>query len=311
MKAHYLETVRLLLDVTPFVFKESPFAMKGGTAINLFHQDMPRLSVDIDLVLMEHCETRDAALATIAAALDKIAGELQAKLKVTVRRGKPGGSDLETKLFITREGVLVKVEVNHVFRGSVYPIVDQRLAPAAADKFDRYVVVPTLDHDELYASKLVAALDRQHPRDLFDVMLLYRKGGITPRIRRAFTVYLAGHNRQINEMLPPLAHDISASFASEFEGMTTEVVTLAQLEETRERLFAEFPASLDAEERSFLLSVKKGEPDWEILGLSGIEKMPSLRWKLINVGKLAGSDPTKHKGLVDVLAKKLNIEQGQ
>jgi hypothetical protein len=268
---------------------------------------MPRLSVDIDLVLMEHCETRDAALATIEAALDKIAGELQTKLKVVVRRGT-SGSDFEMKLFITREGVMVKVEVNHVFRGSVYPIVNQRLAPAAADKFSRYVVVPTLDHDELYASKLVAALDRQHPRDLFDVMLLYRNGGITPRIRRAFTVYLAGHNRQINEMLPPLAHDISASFVSEFEGMTTEVVTLAQLEETRERLFAELPASLDAEERHFLLSVKKGAPDWEILGLPGIEKMPSLRWKVINIGKLTTRDPAKHKGLVDVLAKKLNIE---
>lgn len=183
----------------------------------------------------------------------------------------------------------------------------QRLAPAAAEKFDRYVVAPTLDHDELYASKLVAALDRQHPRDLFDVMLLYRNGGITPRIRRAFTVYLAGHNRQINEMLPPHAHDISDSFASEFEGMTAEKVTITQLEETRKRLFAELPASLDSEERLFLLSVKKGAPDWEILGLAGIEKMSSLRWKIKNIEELAKFNPAKHSALVDVLAKKLNI----
>jgi hypothetical protein len=112
-------------------------------------------------------------------------------------------------------------------------------------------------------------------------------------------------------MLPPLAHDISASFTSEFEGMTTEVVTLAHLVETRERLFVELPVSLDAAERHFLLSVKKGAPDWEILGLPGIEKMPSLRWKVINIVTLATRDPAKHKGLVDVLAKKLNIEQEQ
>lgn len=307
MKTEYLETVRLLLDVAPFVFNDSPFAMKGGTAINLFHQDMPRLSVDIDLVLIDPYDTRDEALVAIEDALGKIAGELKNKLKVAVKRGT-SGSEYETKLFITRDDVLIKVEVNHVFRGSVYPIVKQQLKPTAVDKFDRYVIVPTLDHDELYASKLVAALDRQHPRDLFDVMLLFRNGGITPRIRRAFTVYLAGHNRQMNELLPPLEHDISASFASEFEGMTTEEVTLSQLEETRVRLFAELPQSLDTQERQFLLSVKKGEPDWEVLGLPGIEKMPSLRWKLINIERLAKANPTKHQSLVEMLAKKLDLQ---
>ncbi|WP_026842846.1 nucleotidyl transferase AbiEii/AbiGii toxin family protein [Citrifermentans bremense] len=308
MQANYIETVRLLLDVAPFVFKDSPFAMKGGTAINLFHQNMPRLSVDIDLVVVPYYETRNEALAAIETALDKIATELKDKLKVEVKRGT-SGSDYETKLFITRSGILVKVEVNHVFRQSVYPIVKLPLMPAAADKFDRYVVVPTLDHDELYGSKLVAALDRQHPRDLFDVMLLYRNGGITPRIRRAFTVYLAGHNRQINEMLPPLPHDISTSFESEFVGMTTEEVTLAELLEVRDRLFRELPAALDEDERHFLLSMKKAKPDWDCLGLEGLEKLPSLRWKLQNLEKLAAGNQGKHEELVEILTQKLGVSQ--
>jgi predicted nucleotidyltransferase component of viral defense system len=304
MNPLYIETVQLLLDVAPFVFKDSPFAMKGGTAINLFHQDMPRLSVDIDLVLVDPCDSRDAALATIEAALEKISSELKAKMKVEIHGTKSG---IETKLYIIRERVRVKVEVNYVFRGTVYPIVTQHLATAAEEKFSRYVSVPTLDYDELYASKLVAALDRQHPRDLFDVLLLYRNGGITPRMRRAFTVYLAGHNRQINEMLPPIASDLSERFIKEFEGMTTEAVTLRELEETRERLFTELPAALDASERKFLLSMKKGEPDWEILGLPGIQNLPSLQWKLRNIEKLS-ANPGKHKDLVDILATKLNIQ---
>lgn len=310
METKYLETVQLLLEVAPLVFRGSPFAMKGGTAINLFHRDMPRLSVDIDLVLMEICDSRDAALATIEAALDRIAGELESRMRVKVQRRK-SGSDFETKLFISRGGVGVKVEVNHVFRQSVYPIVTQRLAPAAEERFSRFVSVPTLDHDELYASKLVAALDRQHPRDLFDVMLLHQNGGITPRIRRAFAVYLAGHNRLINEMLPPRVQDISASFKSEFEGMTREKVTLAQLEETRERLFTELPASLDTAERAFLLSIKRGKPDWEVLGLPGLEKLPSLRWKVQNIEALAAGNPDKHKELVDALEKKFGIQSGE
>ena len=46
----YVDAVRLLLRVVPDIFKNEIFAMKGGTAINLFVQDMPRLSVDIDVV---------------------------------------------------------------------------------------------------------------------------------------------------------------------------------------------------------------------------------------------------------------------
>lgn len=52
MDNRYKATVALLLDVMPFVFEQKCFAMKGGTAINLFCRDMPRLSVDIDLVFI-------------------------------------------------------------------------------------------------------------------------------------------------------------------------------------------------------------------------------------------------------------------
>jgi hypothetical protein len=163
-----------------------------------------------------------------------------------------------------------------------------------------------LDPDELYASKLVAALDRQHPRDLFDVMLLYKNGGITPRIRRAFTIYLAGHNRPMHELLPPRPQDISAAFESEFVGMTTEDVALEQLLETRTRLFDELPQSLDADEREFLLSMKRLKPNWEILGLSGIAQMPSIRWKMHNLEKLS-QNQEKYKEMVSALEGKLGM----
>ncbi len=50
MNQLYLDTARLLTQVAPFVFAQGVFALKGGTAINLFIRDMPRLSVDLDLV---------------------------------------------------------------------------------------------------------------------------------------------------------------------------------------------------------------------------------------------------------------------
>jgi len=306
MDSRFLGTVRLLIDVAPFVFTKSDFALKGGTAINLFLHDLPRLSVDIDLVYtnLEH-SGRDSALEAIENNLRDVANLLESRLGVTVRP-TTSGSKHESKLFISRGPVLLKVEVNHVFRGAVYPLVTGSLSPQAQERFSRALTVPMLDPDELYASKLVAALDRQHPRDLFDVMLLFEGTGITPRVRRAFTVYLAGHNRPMHELLSPRAKDIRSEFESDFAGMTTREVSVEQLEEVRERIFRELPDSLDEAERSFLISVNHCEPDWEILGLAGIDKLPAIRWKLLNLGKLAGANRKKYSLMLRSLEDRLS-----
>lgn len=294
MDSRYLDTVRLLIDVAPFVFPADCFALKGGTAINLFLRDMPRLSIDIDLVFTNlEQPDRSAALAVIERKLGEIAERLERMLGVKVRP-TTSGSEHESKLFISRGPVLLKVEVNHVFRGAVYPLVTGSLSAQAQIRYSRALSIPMLDPDELYASKLAAALDRQHPRDLFDVMLLLEEGGITPRIRRAFTVYLAGHNRPMQELLSPRPKDIRREFASDFAGMTSNEVTVEQLESVREVLFQELPASLDEAERRFLLSVKRIEPEWEILGLPGIERLPAIQWKLLNLSRLKKSNPKKY-----------------
>lgn len=294
MDSRYLDTVRLLIDVAPFVFPTDCFALKGGTAINLFLRDMPRLSIDIDLVFTDlEQPDRSAALAVIERKLGEIAERLERMLGVKVRP-TTSGSEHESKLFISRGPVLLKVEVNHVFRGAVYPLVTGSLSAQAQIRYSRALSIPMLDPDELYASKLAAALDRQHPRDLFDVMLLLEEGGITPRIRRAFTVYLAGHNRPMQELLSPRPKDIRREFASDFAGMTSNEVTVEQLESVREVLFQELPASLDEAERRFLLSVKRIEPEWEILGLPGIERLPAIQWKLLNLSRLKKSNPKKY-----------------
>jgi hypothetical protein len=301
LNSRYLETVRLLIDAAPFVFSQEGFALKGGTAINLFVQGMPRLSVDIDLVYtnLNHPD-RDSALEAIEKSLQVVAELLESRLKVSVRP-TTSGSEHESKLFISRGHVLLKVEVNHVFRGTVYPLVTGTLTKEAQEQFSRALSVPMLDPDELYASKLVAALDRQHPRDLFDVMLLFKNGGITPRIRRAFVVYLAGHNRPMHELLPPHSQDIRTLFESEFAGMTSFEVTIEELEAVREKLFQELPASLDEAERGFLLSMKRRKPDWSLLELHGIENLPAIRWKLMNLEKLAKTNSGKYEKMLKAL----------
>ena len=281
--------------------------MKGGTAINLFCRDMPRLSVDIDLVFIDpDAPKRDEALASIENNLQQIAEELEKRLDVKV--WKPtSASAHETKLFVGRGVTQLKIEVNHVFRGSVYPVIEGNLTKEAEAMFEREVVVPMLSEDELYASKLVAALDRQHPRDLFDVMLLNENGGITPRMRRAFVVYLTGHNRPMHELLPPQPHDIKDAYENEFIGMTAREVSLKELEKTRERLFAELPPALDEAERKFLRSIHRLDPEWNLLGIPGVEFLPAVQWKLVNLQKLKEVNPGKFDEMLTALEQRLGL----
>jgi len=167
MDKHYADTVRLLLNIAPDVFDNDIFAMKGGTAINLFLRDMPRLSVDIDVVYRPWQTPRDQALEDINQELAAIAQRVE-RLGVQARliRSKDLG---DTKLIAENEASQVKVEVNTVFRGTVLPIERRPLNARTGDLFGVEFAVPVLAPDELYAGKLVAALDRQHPRDLFDV----------------------------------------------------------------------------------------------------------------------------------------------
>lgn len=83
--------------------------------------------------------------------------------------------------------------------------------------------------------------------------------------------------------------------------MTSEEVTLEQLLEAREQLFRLLPATLDDAEREFLLAVNRREPSGELLGLPGIENLPAIRWKLLNLGKLAKSNPKKYRAMVEAL----------
>lgn len=302
MNDRYKDVVRLLLDVAPHVFAGGGFALKGGTAINMFIREMPRLSVDIDLVYVDAGMERDAALADIRRRLDEIRATL-AKRGFDAPPARPVGDD--SRMLVSKGGATVKIEVNTVFRGTVLPTVQGTLCKAAETMFSRTLKVPTLAEDEVYAGKLVAAMDRQHPRDLFDVMKLRESGGMTDLMRQAFVAYLCGHNRPINELITPNKVDIARAFENDFVGMTVEGVTLDELQATRDWLFATLPANLTQDERRFLISLKAGEPDWSLMPFPHLSTLPAVRWKLRNIESLKAKNPKKHKEALATLERKL------
>jgi hypothetical protein len=301
MDKSYVDTVRLLLEVVPDVFQAGCFAMKGGTALNLFVQDMPRLSVDIDVVYVAHDKGREAALAEIGSELNAMHRRLRSRgLDAQVTSTKTGD---ETKLFIRRDRQEVKIEVNHVFRGTLLPTVQSRLVKAASDLFTTSVTVPMLAMPELYGSKLVAAMDRQHPRDFFDVHGMYQSFGLTPEIVECFVCYLAGHNRPVHEVIFSHDVDLKPAFSEEFIGMEREPIPLAELQATRERLRRDLAASLTEAHKRFLLGLVAGAPPWDAMKFPHLADLPAVRWKLQNLARLKKSNPARFQMQTDELQR--------
>lgn len=151
-----------------------------------------------------------------------------------------------------------------------------------------------LSFEDLFGGKLHASVDRQHPRDLFDVKLLYENEGLTDALFRTFLVYVASSGRPPHELIKPSFSKLDGAFVKEFEGMTIEPVSLDQLKDVRARLAKDLLSRLDENAMRFLLSLHDVEPDFEAIGLPQAAKLPAVRWKLLNLAKLKEQNPAKH-----------------
>ena len=301
MEKSYVDTVRLMLEVAPEVFASGRVAMKGGTALNFFVQDLPRLSVDIDVVFVPHQTPRDTALAEIANELSALQTRLNRRgIKAELASSKTGD---ETKLFARRDRVEVKIEINHVFRGTLLPVETRSLTKTASDLFTTALAVPTLAVAELYGSKLVAAMDRQHPRDLFDVHGMFQRFGLTPEIVECFVGYIAGHNRPVHEVLGSRDIDLARPFDNEFAGMEREPVSLRVLEEARIRLRRELAVALTADHKRFLIGLVAGQPPWEAMQCRHLADLPAIQWKLQNLARLKRTHAVKFQAQADELQR--------
>lgn len=296
----YFDQVALLVALLPLVKEEKYFALKGGTAINLFMHDLPRLSVDIDLTYLP-VEDRATSLANITQAMMRIAERVKRVMKdASVKEQKDRDKNI-LKLLVGRQGVRVKIEVSPVLRGSVYKPVMKDIAGVIEDQFS-FTRMQLLHKHEIYAGKLCAALGRQHPRDLFDVKVLLDNDGITSDLMDVFVVYLISGNRPISEMLAPHPTPLGRIFNEQFVGMELLDITLSDLEDTREHFIREVNGKLTENHKRFLLSFKATEPNWQLLKHKHTEMLPAVQWKLHNIKKMPKQ---KHKAALEKLEKVL------
>ena len=294
----YRQQVSLLLSVLPEVAKEKSFALHGGTAINLFIRDMPRLSVDIDLTYLP-IEDRETSLRNIAEALQRIKANIEKVIPgVRITPRLDAG-----KLQVSSSGIDIKVEVNLVNRGTLAEPQNMPLCEKAQTTFEAFCVMPVVPSGQLFGGKIVAALDRQHPRDLFDVKYLLNEEGFTEEVKKGFLFCLLCSDRPINEVIKPNFQDQRSGHANQFAGMSDEAFSYEEFEETRERLVEAVNTALTENDKAFLLSVNEVNPDWNIYDF---QRFPSINWKLQHLQKLKTNNPKKHSEQLERLKEKLN-----
>lgn len=288
----YAAQVNLLVRTLPYVAAEDIFALKGGTAINLFYRDLPRLSVDIDLTYLPVKE-RAESLDEINAAMDRIADACNRGLRQGSARRIAGGGGGATRVQVRQGNAEIKIETSPVTRGAVHDPERRAVTEAVEDEFG-FAEIQVVSFADLFGGKLLAAVDRQHPRDLFDVKLLYENEGLTDELFRTFLVYVACSPRPAHELLDPNLIDLDQPFAREFEGMTREPIDLAALTEARIRLIKDIRSRLNENARTFLLGLHDGEPDFDAIGLPQAADLPAVKWKILNLRKLMEQNAGKH-----------------
>jgi hypothetical protein len=285
-KSRYYRQVSLLIKCLPIVAKEKCFALKGGTAINLFVNNFPRLSVDIDLAYLL-LEPRAVALQNVRLALGRIANDLNAVagIKAVAQDNKTD----EMRIIVDSKDQLgeaqIKIEVSPVARGTLHEPVVRDVVEAVENEFG-FASIQTVSLPDLYGGKLCAAMDRQHPRDWFDVNILLDSIGINRDIFIGFLAYLLSHPRPIAEVMNPRWKDISDVFNQEFNGMTFDPITLEQMQSVPQAMMAELKKQFTKTDFDFLYSFKAGDPDWSLAPHDQIQHLPAVQWKLMNIQKM-------------------------
>lgn len=291
----YRRQVALLIRVMPLISRIKDFAVHGGTAINLFHRNLPRYSVDIDVTYIP-LEDRNTSLEHINAHL--------LALKSAIERSVPGIRVIHKpdvwKLQCSKDGVTIKIEVNGTKRGIIGETEKKQLCDRAKTEFGMNCYANIVSWSQLYGGKIAAALSRQHPRDLFDCR------GITPddfsEVKNGFMLCLLGSDKPIIESLNPNPIDQHDTLDNQFEGMTDVPFSYEDYQISRLNLIEVVNQGLTDEDKEFLISFEEGDPDWRKCCAGNLSAYPSVRWKLQNIAKLKSKNPSKFKEGIEKLS---------
>jgi predicted nucleotidyltransferase component of viral defense system len=280
----------------PLVYKIKDFAVHGGTAINLFVKNMPRLSVDIDLTYLpiknreESLQEINNNLLTLKQLIEKAIPGIQITHKPTV-----------FKLLCAKDEAIVKIEVNGTKRGIIGEVEERELCVKAQKEFNMSCKARIVPISLLYGGKIAAALSRQHPRDLFDYM--HMEVTTFSVVKNGFIFYLLGSEKPLIESLKPNLIDQKQAIKNQFQGMSDIPFDYADFDNTRINLIENINHNLSITDREFLLSFENGAPDWDKCCAGDLSVYPAIQWKLKNILTLKKTNSSKFDEVIEKLRR--------
>jgi predicted nucleotidyltransferase component of viral defense system len=296
-----IRIVRLLNALRSHPFLKTRIALKGGTALNLFIFDVPRLSVDIDLNYLGPSD-RDVMLAErpkLEQALQAVCGR-EGLTARSLPSDHAGGKWRLTYTAASGRSGNLELDVNFLFRT---PLWTAELADSRSVSSFQATQMRLLDIHELAAGKLAALLSRNASRDVFDAVELLRREDLDrAKLRLGFVVY-GGANRKdwrtvsAKDVKPDAAELKSQLLPMVRPGALPKGKARALVSDCRDLLSAVLPLTRD--EREFIERLNEsGEIAAELLTDAAamrktIQEHPALRWKAMNVRKHRGLPPTE------------------
>jgi len=280
---------KLVVSVLRHIARENIFALKGGTAINFFVQNFPRLSVDIDLAYIGF-EKRAEAINIINSTLDKMVNDLK---RVNISSAVTTSEGDLKRIVCSNSETKIKIDMNYTARGYAYPPIIKPLNIKLQKEFGE-LEMQLLSIAELYGGKICAALNRQHPRDLFDIKILFDNEGITEEIKNGFIVCLLGDNGSPYELLAPNIKDQREVLRINFDGMTDIKFTYQDHEKTLQKLIKTLHKSLTKADKDFILGFFSLKPKWDLIDIPNIQKLSAVQWKIKNLEKMSKEKLEEH-----------------
>ncbi|MCY4529260.1 MAG: nucleotidyl transferase AbiEii/AbiGii toxin family protein [Chloroflexi bacterium] len=295
-----VQLLGLLDAIRSHPFLMGKLALKGGTALNLFVFDVPRLSVDIDLnyggaeateaMLDERPRVEEAIQAVFSRedlGIRRIPGEHAGgkwSLRYPAASGQSGRID---------------VDINYMYRVPLWPVTTMDSRPVGNW---RATGIPVVDKHELAAGKLAALLTRRRARDLFDSSLIFSIDGLdVTKLRTAFVVYGAGVRRDWRTVsIEDAAFDPEELFSQLVPALRSGGMQRADaaaygydLVHKCRRVLSELLPFSDREQAFLDLLLDAGEVDAELLTTDPelryrIQAQPLLEWKAQNVRRHRG-----------------------
>lgn len=279
----------MVLDTLPSVIQVDSFALKGGTAINLFEQPLPRFSVDIDIQYLPQEDTYEEAHKNLSKAMNEIAARVQTNTNYRANRVMPHRLRIVSS---HNQNIQIKVETNPITRGHLLEtrLMDILVPDTITGNFGvELPTTPVLSRAELYGGKLVAAMSRQNPRDFYDLhKLLESDGGINHEIGAMFLVLALSAPRSIGKLLnPPSDMMTIEQYETLIEPMMIDHASHGDLCKSFNRCKIMVQQQLTPDRQEFLLSFVNLEPNWELFEYPEAQNLPAIRFRLSNLAKAA------------------------